>query len=131
MDMNEDLSELYEMTTTEPERVRKVAEAIDPEHFDMGAWYENTEYSAGFTNEIKLVGDVRGCNTTACVAGWAVATFPELVYTGKSLIPDAAAVILGMDEIDAYILFEDYSFDAGTAKDILMSIANNGDRDNV
>lgn len=130
MNMNEDLSELYEMTTSEPERVRKVAEAIDPEHFDMSAWYENTEYSAGFTDEINLVGDVRGCNTTACVAGWAVVTFPELAGIGE-LIPDAAAVILGMDDDDALTLFEDYDFDAATAKDILMSIANNGDRDNV
>jgi hypothetical protein len=124
--MNEDLSELYEMTTTEPDRVRKVAEAIDPEHFDMSAWYENTEYSAGYTNEMYRVGDVLGCDTTACVAGWAVSTFPALVM-GRHLIPDAAAVILGMDEDDALTLFENYDFDAKTAKDILMSIANNGD----
>lgn len=130
MNMNEDLSELYEMTTSEPERVRKVAEAIDPEHFYMGAWYENVNESAVYTNDIETVGDIRGCGTTACVAGWAVITFPELAGIGE-LIPDAAAVILGMDDDDALALFEDYDFDAATAKDILMSIANNGDRDNV
>lgn len=121
------LDDLYNITTSEPDRVRKVAEAIDPIHFNMGWWLSNHEDEACFVEDIDRIGSINNCGTSACIAGWAVLTFKDLANPRRS-IDLAAREILGLNSEDSEYLFTS-DFGATTAKEILMAIANNGDRD--
>lgn len=84
-------------------RLRRVARAIlkHPEHYNQGTYWDDHELSSvGTLTERRLLGK---CGTQACVAGWAVALYPDeaRAAVGKRRlqafdIPVAAAKILGL-----------------------------------
>lgn len=72
------------ITTKYPDRVRAVADAIEanPEHFDMRSYYNINNLSTGHWADYFNANagfNLTDCGTTACVAGWAVHIYRDLV----------------------------------------------------
>lgn len=83
------------------ELLKKVKQAIldNPEHFDMSSFFD------GCDDDPKLLGK---CNTTACIAGWAI-HLSGCPVTELDLEHDLGRDLLGLTEDQANTLFyEDY-----------------------
>lgn len=86
------LERLPRDTTT---RLRAVIEAItnEPDKFDMGYWVDGAGESGHFKqSQLDIFGEPRpasmaatkiDCNTTCCIAGWAVALTPKDAFPHK------------------------------------------------
>lgn len=105
------------------EALRKVADMIEqwPEHFNMDTfvndpvwhddddaerwWYSKRVEDARTNVEVLKAVNLTGCDTTACIAGWAVICYPALVNDDNEEVDEAAARILGLTDLEASRLF--------------------------
>lgn len=84
----------------------KVAKAIvaEADHFDMGDWLMIDKDSLAMVTSVPGKDETLSCNTTMCIAGWAVALTPNR-YRKHQLGPDCAQDLLKITEYEGQILF--------------------------
>lgn len=82
------------------DRLTILADKIEaaPEHLDMGWWWAFADGGSTTAQQVRANGsNPADCGTTACLAGWAVGTWPEEVDCNDGF-PSAAARILDLSE---------------------------------
>lgn len=95
------------------ERLNKLADVLESEkaqeHFDMTTFLsKDGRISVLFGQEIGE--SIQSCNTVACIAGWAVATFaPDTVFGEGISIQSRAEDLLDMTEKEGQNLFLMYN----------------------